>query len=82
MIMSALPILLFSFALHVVCFTILIMHMRAEARRVHLPVIGRDPVLTEALHRRLLRRPPDWLNRAVMRAKILAWLKSNTEGRP
>lgn|GEM_PF-1590121 len=78
--MSALPIILFSLTLHLLAGWLWIRHVRAERHHnPRMPVIGSDPKLTEALHKRLRRNAPnaDWLNPAVMRAKISAWMRSN-----
>lgn len=78
--MDPLPILLSGLALHILAGWLFIRHIRAERHhRPSMPVIGSDPKLTEALHKRLRNSPPnaDWLNPAVMRAKVIAWTRRN-----
>ncbi len=76
--MSPLPIILFSLALHILGFWLLIRHARAVRRRASMPVIGSDPLLTEVMHARICRRQPlsDWLNKHVMHRKVSHWLRT------
>jgi hypothetical protein len=53
--MSPLLIILVSLALHLIGFALLFRAARRSRRHRPLPVIGRDPILTERLHLRLNR---------------------------
>jgi hypothetical protein len=53
--MSPLLIILVSLTLHLIGFALLFRAARRSRRHRPLPVIGRDPILTERLHLRLNR---------------------------
>ncbi len=60
--------------------SVLMKHRRnVRHYRSTTPLIGRHPQLTEALHARLSARQSktDWLNPAVMRARIKAWHRNS-----
>lgn len=47
---------------------------KAAQHRASMPVIGRAPLMTVGLLKRLSEsQPADWRNPSVMRSKILAW---------
>ena len=73
------PLLIILTALiHLAAASLLMKHRRnVRHHRASMPVIGRDPSLTEMLHARLCDRNPttDWLNPTVMRAKCQPWLR-------
>lgn len=77
--MNPLIIILGILLLNLAALSLLMKHRRTvRHHRASMPVIGSDPKLTEAFHKRLKSNAPlsDWLNTHNLRAKVTAWMRS------